>query len=130
MRASQAQLPAAVRGQIKTAFAQDANSAENLALSHAPLGQRCPHQCPHQCPHPEKHDDASNASSPLGAPMTIAEVAELLGCSPWTVRQKYLPQGLPHLRTSAGGRLVFFRLQVIRWILKRQEIHTKGGVKK
>jgi len=66
----------------------------------------------------------------LGEPLSIQEVAAMLGCSPWTVRQKYLPQGLPHLRTSAGGRLVFFRLQVIRWILKRQEIHTKGGVKK
>jgi len=73
----------------------------------------------------------SNVSmSTLGEPLSIREVATMLGCSPWTVRQKYLPQGLPHLRTSAGGRLVFFRLQVIRWILKRQEIHTKGGVKK
>lgn len=73
----------------------------------------------------------SNLNTPiLGDPLSIREVAGLLGCSPWTIRQKYLPQGLPHLRTSAGGRLVFFRLQVIRWILKRQEIHRKGGMKK
>ncbi len=58
--------------------------------------------------------------------MDIEQVAALLGCSAWTVRQRYLPQGLPYLRTSATGRFVFFREQVIDWILKRQE---KGGTK-
>jgi hypothetical protein len=57
----------------------------------------------------------------LGSPLSIAEVAGLLGCSVWTVRQKYLPQGLPHLRASAAGRIVFFREQVITWILNRQQ---------
>jgi hypothetical protein len=52
--------------------------------------------------------------------MDIEDVAELLGCSPWTVRQKYLPQGLPHLRASLAGKFVFFREQVLDWILKRQ----------
>ena len=61
----------------------------------------------------------------LGEPMNIAEVAEVLGCSMWTVRQKYLPQGLPHVRASAVGKIVFFREQVIDWILKRQQ--KKGG---
>lgn len=32
-------------------------------------------------------------NSLLGEALDIAEVAKLLGCSPWTVRQKYLPQG-------------------------------------
>jgi hypothetical protein len=50
----------------------------------------------------------------------------LLGCSVWTVRQKYLPQGLPHLRASAAGKFVFFRKQIVNWILKRQ---GKGGMK-
>lgn len=72
----------------------------------------------------------SAPSSPLGPPMTITEAARLLGCSPWTVRQKYLPQGLPHLRTSAAGRLVFFQQQVITWILRRQELQKKGGLRK
>lgn len=45
----------------------------------------------------------------LGDPMTIAEVAELLGCSPWKIRQHYLSQGLPYLRANAGGKLIFFR---------------------
>jgi hypothetical protein len=58
--------------------------------------------------------------------MDIEDVAALLGCSPWTVRQKYLPEGLPHLRASAGGKFVFFREQVTLWILERQ---TKGGTK-
>jgi hypothetical protein len=57
---------------------------------------------------------------PLGEPLTIAEVATLLGCSPWTIRQRYLPQGLPCLRATTAGKLIFFREQIIRWILERQ----------
>jgi hypothetical protein len=56
----------------------------------------------------------------LGEPLTITEVAAILGCSVWTVRQKYLPQGLPHLRAASAGKLVFFRAQIVRWILERQ----------
>jgi hypothetical protein len=68
-------------------------------------------------------------SSPgdLGDPMKIEEVAELLGCSPWTVRQRYLRQGLPHLQASARGKLVFFREQIIAWVEKRQQQRQKGG---
>jgi Helix-turn-helix domain len=62
----------------------------------------------------------------LGDPMTIEEVAGLLGCSPWTVRQRYLRQGLPHLQARPRGKLVFFREQVIAWTLKRQR--QKGGI--
>jgi hypothetical protein len=62
----------------------------------------------------------SGGPEPLGEPLTIAEAAEILGCSPWTIRQKYLPQGLPHLRATTEGKLVFFRSQIIRWILERQ----------
>jgi hypothetical protein len=66
----------------------------------------------------------------LGEPLGIEHVAELLGCSAWTVRQQYLRQGLPHIRTCAGGRFVFFREQVIAWILKRQQLQQKGGYRK
>jgi phage terminase Nu1 subunit (DNA packaging protein) len=59
----------------------------------------------------------------LGDPLTIAEVAALLGCSPWTIRQRYLPQGLPYVRATTAGKLVFFRAQIIRWILERQGGH-------
>jgi hypothetical protein len=60
----------------------------------------------------------------LGAPMGIHEVARLIGCSPWTVRQKFLPQGLPHFRMTDTGKLIFYRDQVIRWVLSQQQ---KGG---
>jgi hypothetical protein len=63
----------------------------------------------------------------LGDPMTIDEVAALLGCSAWTVRQRYLRQGLPHLQASARGKLVFFREQIIAWVEKRQQQRQKGG---
>ena len=58
--------------------------------------------------------------SSLGPPLTIAEVAGLIGCSPWTVRQTLIPRGLPHFRFKANGRLIFYRDQVIRWIEKVQ----------
>ena len=57
---------------------------------------------------------------PLGIPLNIREVARMIGCSPWTVRQTLIPQGLPHFRFTANGRLVFYREQVVRWIEKVQ----------
>lgn len=84
-------------------------------------GQRKPHPCPEDCLTPELPPFL------LGGPIDIEDVALILGCSPWTVRQKYLPQGLPHLRASAAGKLVFFRDQIVGWILERQEKQTKGG---
>ena len=65
--------------------------------------------------------------SPLGEPLCIEDVAAFLGCSPWTVRQKYLPQGLPYLRASHSGKFVFFQHQVVNWILERQAKHKKAG---
>jgi phage terminase Nu1 subunit (DNA packaging protein) len=62
----------------------------------------------------------------LGAALDIREVAQLLGCSAWTVRQRHMPQGLPCLRASTTGKLVFFDKQVFDWILKRQQ-QKKGG---
>ena len=57
----------------------------------------------------------------LGPPLDIRAVSEILGCSPWTVRQTLIPRGLPHFRFKASGRLTFFRDQVIRWILSQQQ---------
>jgi len=75
-------------------------------------------------------EGAASASAtppqPLGEPLTIQEVADLLGCSPWTVRQRYLRQGLPYLQARRRGKLVFFRDQIIAWIEKRQR--QKGGI--
>jgi predicted site-specific integrase-resolvase len=59
----------------------------------------------------------------LGEPLTIRQVAKLIGCSPWTIRQRYMPKGLPHLRAGANGKLIFYRDQVVRWIQSQQ----KGG---
>lgn len=100
----------------KSRFANRGNSAEILSFSERSLGQ----SYPRHYPHPEE------AQFPLGEPMAIEDVAMMLGCSVWTVRQKYLPQGLPHLRASSAGRFVFFRQQVTDWILERQ---SKGGMK-
>lgn len=68
--------------------------------------------------HIEMNDD------PLGQPLGIREIAKLIGCSAWTVRQRYLPQGLPHFRSGPNAKLIFYKNQVIRWLLRQQE---KGG---
>jgi hypothetical protein len=80
----------------------------------SPLGQRCPQACPYS----EGADDA------LGVPLTIREATELIGCSTWTVRQTCIPAGLPHVRLARAGKLTFYRNQVIRWLMERQQ---KGG---
>jgi Helix-turn-helix domain len=75
---------------------------------------------------PESTLSALPSAHGLGEPMTIEDVAALLGCSPWTVRQRYLKAGLPHLQASARGKLIFFREQIIAWVEKRQR--QKGGI--
>ena len=98
-----------------------AETAKSLAFLEVSRGQIDPRHCPR----PREVPESANLS-PLGEPLTIDQVATLLGCSAWTIRQKYLPQGLPHLRTSTTGKFTFFHKQVIDWILKRQ---GKGGPK-
>lgn len=56
----------------------------------------------------------------LGRALDIKKVAKLIGCSPWTVRQKLLRRGLPHFRSGASGKLIFYEAQVVRWIQKHQ----------
>ena len=85
--------------------------AETLEIPHDALGQRYPQHYP-------------QAVDALGEPLTIQQVARLLGCSPWTVRHAYLPKGLPHLRSGPLGKLIFYRAQVVRWVLQEQK---KGG---
>jgi hypothetical protein len=58
--------------------------------------------------------------SELGPPLGIREVAELIGCSPWTVRQTLIPRGLPHFRSAASGRLIFYTNQIVGWIQSQQ----------
>lgn len=62
----------------------------------------------------------------LGEAMDVKQVAEIIGCSAWTVRQKHVKAGLPCFRTGPSGRMTFYRNQVTAWILERQK-EQKGG---
>lgn len=108
--------PGAGQNRYESDFGTEPKEPQTLASLPVSQGQSCPQHCP-----PSQDRDRSV----LGGAMSVAEVALMLGCSAWTVRQKYLPQGLPHVRASAVGKIVFFREQVIDWILKRQQ--KKGG---
>jgi hypothetical protein len=110
--------------QIMSAFAENAKATESKGFSHAPLGQRYPNQDPHHCPHPESKTQ-TEFGDPLGKPMSIREVAKVFACSEWTIRQRYLPLGLPHFRLSPTGKLLFFHNQIVRWVLEIQR--QKGG---
>jgi hypothetical protein len=102
----------------KSGFRESRNSTETLEFLPSRLGQCYPQQYPplEIMNHP--------SIDPLGEPMTIREVAGLLGCSVWTVRQRHIPSGLPYFRIGDTGKLVFYRAQVVRWILEHQK---KGG---
>ena len=95
----------------KAGFEDGQKPLNSLDISADSLGQRYPHHYPHP-------DEA------LGEPLTIRDVAGLLGCSVWTVRHAYLPKGLPYLRSGPLGKLIFYRTQVVQWILQHQR---KGG---
>ena len=56
----------------------------------------------------------------LGEPMGIGEAARLIGCSVWTVRQRCIREGLPYFRASRTGRFIFYRNQVVRWLIHKQ----------
>ena len=92
---------------------------ELLALGSRRLGQNCPQECPY----PED-DRPDTFCEPLGEPLSIRQVASLIGCSTWTVRQRYVPAGLPHLRSGPNGKLIFYKTQIIHWLLRQQQ---KGG---
>ena len=98
----------------KSGFEPPAKAKQFLAIPTRPLGQSYPQRCPH-----------SEEAEPLGIPLSIHEAALLIGCSTWTVRQKFLPAGLPYFRLGPTGKLTFYRNQVIRWLLARQQ---KGGM--
>lgn len=72
-------------------------------------------------PEPAGATESASRGARLGMPLNIGEVARLIGCSPWTVRQTLIPRGLPHFRFRASGRLIFYRDQVIRWIENQQQ---------
>jgi len=76
-------------------------------------------ELPEALPAPSARKDMRH--DPLGEPLTLREVAKLIGCSPWTVRHRYLPDGLPHFRTGPTGKLLFYKNQIVSWLLKEQQ---------
>ena len=92
-------------------FGNSQKPLDSVRFPHESLGQSYPQHYP-------RVEDA------LGEPLSIREVARVIGCSAWTVRHRHLPQGLPHFRSGPSGKLVFFHKQVVRWILQQQQ---KGG---
>ena len=110
------------RGRL-SGFGNGPKAAPIQRISLPRVGQSCPQHCP-SLPY------AENAQGALGEPLTIRMVSQMLGCSAWTIRQRYIPEGLPHLRSGPAGKLVFFRNQVVRWILQQQhqtQKAQKGG---
>lgn len=104
--------PAAER---MSGFVQDRKDTDLLDFSPEALGQNCPSHCP--------RDDgklADTFSSALGDAITIREAAAIIGCSVWTVRQRCMRQGLPYFRPSRTGKLIFYRNQVVRWLIENQ----------
>jgi hypothetical protein len=87
------------------------------------LGQPCPKSCPQHCPYRESAE-SGEVPEPLGEPLSIREVASLIGCSVWTIRQRYLRAGIPCVRLRPHGKLIFYRNQIIDWLLTEQQ---KGG---
>jgi len=111
----------------KSDFEERAKPAEIQDFSPVPLAQSGASERARQSAS-HARENFRRFDQELGEPLSIQQVAALLGCSAWTVRQRYLPQGLPHLRACRGGRITFFRDQVTQWILKRQQ--QKGGNRK
>ena len=83
------------------------------------LGQRYPSHYPTLTGAPAAAHPAS-VDLELGPPLSIREAAKLIGLSPWTVRQRLIPKGLPHFRSGASGKLIFYRDQVADWVRKHQ----------
>jgi hypothetical protein len=93
-------------------FEHEAKPLDSVRFPREAVGQSYPRHYP-------------QADNTLGEPLGVREVARLIGCSTWTVRHGYLPQGLPHFRSGPMGKLVFYRNQVVQWILQQQK---KGGI--
>lgn len=98
----------------KSDFTRHRTSRPALTFSAANLGQTNPRHCP------QRNDERDTRSDPLGEPLGVREVAQLLGCSDWTVRHRLLGRGLPYVRLG-NGRLVFYRKQVVDWVFQIQQ---------
>jgi hypothetical protein len=108
----------------ESGFAGERKRMNLLPFGAEHLGQSCPKSCPQRCPHREG-GEFDEVPEPLGEPLSIREVADLIGCSAWTIRQRYLRAGIPFVRLGPRGKLTFYRNQIIHWLLDEQQ---KGGV--
>ena len=99
----------------------DAQSPKEMALLGFPGRAEATAGLPVGLPEPSRQTASREAESRLGLPLGIAQVANLVGCSPWTVRQVLVPQGLPVFRSAASGKLIFYTNQVVRWIERKQQ---------
>lgn len=100
-------------------------AAELLEIMRPPIGQHCPKHYPTQPGASGSQPAAAGAGDRLGQPLDIGQVARLVGCSPWSVRNTWIPKGLPFFRSSgASSKLIFYEAQVVRWIERQQQ---KGG---
>lgn len=100
-------------------FGADGKSKQNKANRDGlPMAER-----PEPVPEAEMSKPSIECFS-LGEPMGIREAARTIGCSPWSVRQTLLPMGLPHWRSGPSGKLIFYRDQIVRWLIAQQQ---KGG---
>jgi len=89
------------------------------------LGQHCPSHCPTQPEPVLREPAASGAASRLGQPLDIRQVARLVGCSPWSIRNTWMPRGLPFFRLGASSKLHFWEVQVVAWIERQQQGGTR-----
>jgi hypothetical protein len=93
-----------------------------VAAAKHPAGAQ--HRVQERLQEPESQD----LSVQLGEPLGVSEVARLIGCSAWTVKHRLIPlRGLPHFRSGPSGKLIFYRDQVVAWILHQQGQHKQGG---
>lgn len=108
----------------ESGFAGAPKAAQVLEMMRPPVGQRCPTQKPMPEGAARAKTGSAAASDRLGSPLNIGQVAAMLGCSPWSIRNTWIPKGLPFFRSGASSRLIFFEAQVVRWIEHQQ---AKGG---
>jgi hypothetical protein len=100
----------------KSGFGDAGKRKDLLAFGPQDLGQNCPQQCPYR-----ENAESGELPESLGEPLSIREVAELIGCSVWTIRQRYLRSGIPFVRFRPHGKLIFYRNQIIHWLLTEQQ---------
>lgn len=103
------------KGRRKSGFADSRTNASLLDFAASGLGQTDPKHYPRR-----DNPDTTRSADPLGEPLHVCDVARLIGCSTWTVRRRLLRRGLPYVRLG-NGRLVFYRNQVIAWVLEIQK---------